>query len=305
MADAGMLIFLSLFMLVGSFVAGSVPLIMTLSEERLNLVSIFGAGLLIGAALTVIIPEGIQMIYSQQFEDLKLKYEQSKATSPGHVGDHDHDNEGLHSVIGIALVLGFVFMLIVDYIGSSKTNRDPESGTSRSQRSCTATLGLVVHAAVDGIALGAAATTSQTATEMIVFFAIMLHKAPASFGLVTFLLHDGVDRARIRRYLFFFSIAAPVAAIITFFGLSQESKETLSSVNWTGLAMLFSAGTFLYVATVHVLPEILMRSGGGGGHSHLPSDATGTVKAGFTRCGLLLFVIGAIVPMALTALHHH
>lgn len=57
------------------------------------------------------------------FIDLKLKYEQSKATSPGHVGDHDHDNEGLHSVIGIALVLGFVFMLIVDYIGSSKTNR--------------------------------------------------------------------------------------------------------------------------------------------------------------------------------------
>ena len=42
--------------------------------------------------------------------------------------------------------------------------------------SWTATLGLVVHAAADGIALGAAATTNQTDVEMIVFLAIMLHK---------------------------------------------------------------------------------------------------------------------------------
>lgn len=42
----------------------------------------------------------------------------------------------------------------------------------------TATLGLVVHAAVDGVALGAAATTTHTETEMIVFLAIMLHKVP-------------------------------------------------------------------------------------------------------------------------------
>jgi len=53
---------------------------------------------------------------------------------------------------------------------------DPESGMLRSSRSFTATLGLVVHAAVDGIALGAAATTSHAAVEMIVFLAIMLHK---------------------------------------------------------------------------------------------------------------------------------
>ena len=44
------------------------------------------------------------------------------------------------------------------------------------RKSITATLGLVVHAAADGVALGAAATTSQTHVEMIVFIAIMLHK---------------------------------------------------------------------------------------------------------------------------------
>ena len=58
--------------------------------------------------------------------------------------------------------------------------------------------GLVVHAAADGVALGAAATTNQTDVEIIVFLAIMLHKAPASFGLVTYLMHEGLERTRIR-----------------------------------------------------------------------------------------------------------
>lgn len=53
----------------------------------------------------------------------------------------------------------------------------------RHRGSMTATVGLVVHAAVDGVALGAAATTTQTGVEMIVFLAIMLHKVGTDFHL--------------------------------------------------------------------------------------------------------------------------
>ena len=35
-----------------------------------------------------------------------------------------------------------------------------------------------------------------------------------------------------------------------------SSKGNLDTLSGTGTAMLFSAGTFLYVATVHVLPEV-------------------------------------------------
>jgi len=141
---------------------------------------------------------------------------------------------------------------------------------------------------------------SYICPRFVVRFCFFPLQAPASFGLVTFLLHDGLDRARIRRYLLVFSLAAPLAALATYFGLSQKSKETLSTVNATGFAMLFSAGTFLYVSTVHVLPEIVMRSGG---HSHHPpSDGD---KIGFTRCELLVLVSGALLPLALTAFHHH
>ena len=85
----------------------------------------------------------------------------------------------------------------------------------------TTTLGLVVHAAADGIALGAAAATKQLDVEIIVFLAIMLHKAPAAFGLVTFLLHEGLDRNRVRKHLLIFSVSAPVLALLTFIGLSS------------------------------------------------------------------------------------
>lgn len=44
-------------------------------------------------------------------------------------------------------------------------------------------------------------------------------KAPAAFGLVSFLLVENFERFRIRRHLFVFSIAAPVAAIATFYVL--------------------------------------------------------------------------------------
>ena len=47
---------------------------------------------------------------------------------------------------------------------------------SKSKATWTATLGLVVHAAADGIALGAASAGSRFNVEMIVFMAIMLHK---------------------------------------------------------------------------------------------------------------------------------
>jgi len=37
----------------------------------------------------------------------------------------------------------------------------------------------------------------------------------------------------------------------------QGGTATMQSTHATGILMLFSAGTFLYVATVHVLPEII------------------------------------------------
>jgi len=279
----------SLVMLFGSYLSGSIPLFMSLSEEKLQLVSVMGAGLLVGTALSVIIPEGM--------ETLNMAYRQKSEGHGEHGHDHggeDHQDNPVPHLIGVSLVLGFIFMLIIDQIATSKT-RDVESNGKKAPVSWTATLGLVVHAAADGIALGAAATTNQTDVEIIVFLAIMLHKAPASFGLVTYLLHEGMERNRIKRHLMIFSLAAPVMAVVTFLLLTLHGRENLDTLSATGVAMLFSAGTFLYVATVHVLPEVT-NGGGGGDHGG---------GGGFKKSELFMLVLGTVLPLLLTVGHHH
>lgn len=284
---------------------------MKLSEDKINVVSILGAGLLVGTALTVIIPEGVSTLYLSRLEKAHTDHHQEVATEARHSGHHHeaHHFDDPHSLIGITLVIGFVFMLLVDQC--SKRGKSSEellpTGPNKTgaisiwkTRPATATLGLVVHAAADGIALGAAATTTRAEIEMIVFLAIMLHKAPAAFALVSFLLHEGLDRSTIKKHLLLFSAAAPILAITTYFGISQNTKESMASMNATGIAMLFSAGTFLYVATVHVLPELAASKGGHSHHLAESSDASG-----FTRKELVLLVLGAMMPSFLSFGHHH
>lgn len=325
MDDVVRLISLSLAMLVGCYVSGSIPLVFTLSEKRLKMVTVLGAGLLVGTALAVIIPEGVHALYDQQI----------------HAHQHSHGSRHLHHVvgkrvstadslksqeatsqflalrehipkvdtdvfIGLSLCCGFVFMLLIDQLSGGHSHGGPstadiESSTRQRHKKSTATIGLVVHAAADGVALGAAVSTSKTEVEMIVFIAIMLHKAPAAFGLTTFLLHEGFERNRIRKHLLMFATAAPLLALLTFFGLSQSSKEVLSSVNGTGIAMLFSAGTFLYVATVHVLPEIEHWSSSSSDSSDQGRSENGKLQ----RTDLFLLVCGILAPLLISQTHSH
>ncbi|XP_040831324.1 zinc transporter ZIP9 isoform X5 [Ochotona curzoniae] len=205
----------------------------------------------------------------------------------------------LVTVLGAGLLCGTALAVIVPegvHALYEDLLEDPETSRPSSSK-ITTTLGLVVHAAADGVALGAAASTSQTSVQLIVFVAIMLHKAPAAFGLVSFLMHAGLERNRIRKHLLVFALAAPVMSLVTYLGLSKSSKEALSEVNATGVAMLFSAGTFLYVATVHVLPEV-----GGMGHSHKPDTAGGR---GLSRLEVAALVLGCLIPLILSIGHQH
>ncbi len=81
---------------------------------------------------------------------------------------------------------------------------------------------------------------------------------------------------------------------------SGGQSQNLDTFSATGVAMLFSAGTVLAVATVHVLPEILA---GGGGHSHGGGSKSGA--GGFSTVELALLVVGALLPLLLTLGHHH
>ena len=111
-------------------------------------------------------------------------------------------------------------------------------------------IGLSIHALADGLAIGASLAVGDAALSTAVIAAVLIHKAPAAFSLGVFSKHErGTDTDAVRDVLLF-SMATPVAIIISSIALADIEHGTL------GLIMLFSAGSFLYVATVDALPDL-------------------------------------------------
>uniref|UniRef100_A0A3B4BGT7 Zinc transporter ZIP9 n=1 Tax=Periophthalmus magnuspinnatus TaxID=409849 RepID=A0A3B4BGT7_9GOBI len=251
--DGGLTITLiSVAMFLGCFILGFIPLLFTLSQRSLKFISILGAGLLCGTALAITIPEGVELL-----EDSLSGEASSDLNETQHDSRSTETVSSSRFIIGVALTFGFLLMFIVDQIGSYFSTRACLSNST----GLTATLGLTIHAAADGFALGAAVATAKVTVQVIIFLAVILHKAPASFGLVSYLMHTGLEKKYIQGHLLTFSAAAPIVAIATYFILHVSGSSSVNQNSTTGIGMLFSGGTFLYVATVHVLPEISSRAG--------------------------------------------
>lgn len=324
---------------------------MTLSQSQLRLISTIGMGVLVGTALIVIIPEGIETLYSAESSgnshgrrDLRMQQNmvqvrwvntgmntvaqrveekliarrsaddldpvianlefgptttttsspESAATghSPGKVGEetttttkeHEGDKQGSPTFyIGLSLILGFILMFLIDKLprhaseklqpppatrhislnnlsqglgDSGISNGDEESEsflqslapTPKQSRSLATTTGLVIHAGADGIAMGASASTTNTKLGFIIFIAIMVHKAPAAFGLTSVLLKQGLSKRAARGHLIVFSLAAPFGALTTWLLVNILGGWNIEGDNgqwWTGMLLLFSGGTFL------------------------------------------------------------
>ena len=221
--EAQTLIFvLSAILFVGAFGFGYIPLSVELSSRRLIQFTAVGAGVLIASAFLVIIPEGMEIAEEQAVDS---------------------------SILGMAILGGFVLMLVLEIFGLPHAVHHDED---KDLLGLSATIGLLVHAAADGLAVGAS-VSSSTETGLIVFVAIMLHKGPTAFGLSSFLQHIKIDKQKSQLYLLLFAVSSPIMAIATFFILKDTALATDGNI---GLALMFSAGTFIYVATVDVLPEV-------------------------------------------------
>lgn len=103
-------------------------------------------------------------------------------------------------------------------------------------------------------------------------------------------------------------MAAPFATLLTYFGLLfWESGETNESVLkfWVGILLLVSAGSFLYVATIHILPEVYCRTDihRPHDHKHLPEDHAHDEDHFSKPIELMTILSGLITPFLLLLLH--
>lgn len=149
-----------------------------------------------------------------------------------------------------------------------------------------AVLGLLVHCASDGLALGSAFLSGNAALSFVVGAAMVLHKAPMAFGLTSYLQSCRWPWPKAQRTLIIFSATAPASSVVTYTLLSAVPIFTTPTA--VSLAILFSGGTFLHASTMHILPE-------------LQSHATG--KFSVEQLGAV--AAGCVLPALLMWGHHH
>ncbi|KAH8082019.1 Zinc/iron permease [Cristinia sonorae] len=308
---------------VASFAIGFLPLSFTFSKPTLAMLTTFGTGLLLGAALGVIIPEGVETVVRAEAPFFPKK------------------------TIAMSLLMGFKFMLLIDRIihrndshshssthtilptsdpdpsathartssagangqvvfdvelgeleqaeglaregRESQSNSEPpryETSDSESKRKAyPLTLGLVVHALADGLALGSSAlagnASSRPGLSLVIFVALIVHKAPTALALSTSLLSTSLSRLDCQKHLAVFSAATPLSTLLSYAVMSALGMANDQS--WTGSALLFSGGTFLFVATV-------LQPG------KSASDELGN------RLRFVLIILGMLVPVTLSSL---
>lgn len=324
-----------------------------LSQSQLRFVSTIGMGVLVGTSMIVIIPEGIETIYSapkavehvhlttmltdthtRRGETIYIRQTPSnngktppsaREHSESEDGDevdeeHDHhhhhheETSPPHAWIGFALISGFVLMYLIDVLPSlsHKSSSEPYHIAIDNLRTMpvsaeddsphpnpphskpvSMTLGLVIHAAADGIALGASSASENLALGAIIFLAIMLHKAPAAFGLTAVLLRSGLPKRQVRTHLAVFSMAAPLGALATWFLIVVLGGDGLAGAGmqwWTGILLLFSGGTFLYVA-MHTMQDQAVQLEESG-QKIIAKD-------------VIAAVFGMVLPLVMQIGHHH
>ena len=255
MATAGAPIELAALTLILALIGGLFPIFSKIKEnpDTLRRITGIASGILLASALLVVVPEGFELA-TEEHEEVEHEEEGE------HEEEAEHEEEGVGNLlIGGAVLAGFLVMLILEGSGIGHAvheehhDHHDEHGHEHVHHRNSPwiiVLGLSLHSAADGLAIGSAAAGTSEAVTALVALAVLIHKVPAAFSLGVFSMHEREDRNDSIRDIVMFSLATPVMILVSFYTLQGMDEHLIA------LAMLFAAGTFLYVATVDTLPDI-------------------------------------------------
>eukprot|EP01025_Chloroclados_australasicus_P014727 TRINITY_DN16955_c0_g1_i1.p1 TRINITY_DN16955_c0_g1~~TRINITY_DN16955_c0_g1_i1.p1 ORF type:complete len:378 (-),score=29.72 TRINITY_DN16955_c0_g1_i1:193-1326(-) len=302
-------------MIVGPVTVGSVPLLLRLSSGWVNLMEIIGAGFMIGSAISVVLPEGYEALLdncpklqhgaSDDVESatplLSAELHRSRhLASSEHEHDHEHGSGAPLRAPGLAVLLGVLMMMVFEWshhrfnkLHHGKEKVDEECGhrcssvAEHAHSAPSVLTALLIHAAADGLAVGIANVSPSVRLAVSVGAAMVLHKGPVAFGLVSYLMSQGHSTASIFRDLTVFAMSSPIVAVATY-ALLWRFTQDAGAHNTVAHCVLFSAGTFIYAACVHMMPQL------SGSKSIGPRD-------------MVVLIVGALLPAVAATLggHHH
>jgi zinc and cadmium transporter len=137
-----------------------------------------------------------------------------------------------------------------------------------------------VHNLIDGIAVGGSFLVDPR-IGIFAWVGVAMHEIPQKLGDYSILLHSGWAKRKALMYNFLSSLAFPVGGLLVFF-LARAIDITF--------LLPFTAGMFLYVAAVDLVPEIK--------HHH-------RFKTNVIHFLSFIFGLGIILLFRLQFEHHH
>lgn len=229
-----------------SVLGGLLPAMVRLTHRRLQLGLALVAGVMLGVGLLHMLGHAVEMAA-----------EESTSTSV--------------SAIMLAALGGFLLMFLLerffcfhhheteahtcgDTHPNTNHNHDPDPELSAPACSHSfgwigALVGLSVHTLLAGFALGAAVAAD---TGLAVFLGIVLHKPFDSFTVVALMRREHRSLRAMHVVNVLFALLVPVGVGV--FMLSADAFDSASS--YTALALAFSGGTFICIASSDLLPEL-------------------------------------------------
>ncbi len=215
-----------------------------------NLVSI-AIGVLLGTALLHLLPEAVDAL---------------------------GNGRGVWLATGLTLLGLFALergLLAATGAGGQRAQPCPgEEPAGRSLRPANLLLASGLHSFVDGAAI-ATAFAANPRLGLLTAFAVTLHEVPHRLGDVAVLLHFGLAASRALRYAVLVGVPALLGALVVL----AVGAAHAGLFRWL---VPISAGSFLYIAGVNLLPEL-----------EVPASPRATVLQLLCLCGGVL--LGGLV----------
>jgi zinc and cadmium transporter len=151
-----------------------------------------------------------------------------------------------NALAGVAMLLGYLMIFFTEKFVFSRG----EKSEVRSHRviALAAYFGLSVHSLVDGLGLAVASRNPEIGR--VVFVSILAHHVPAAFSVSSLLSLGRMKRVTSAILLALFAAMPSIGALLFEPVLGTSSDKTFAFL----LGMM--TGTFLYVATGDLLPEV-------------------------------------------------
>jgi len=215
--------------LIVSFAGAYAPMSIRTTDRQRHMMIAFSAGVFLGILFLILLPEAVH--------------------------ESEHSGFEMSDVMYCALA-GFLTMFVIDFL--FKHYKKPTCSCSEcvdvhshEVTSLSAFVGLSIHACFDGLALGTAFVVGEEVGVMMLV-AVCLHKAAEVFSLSSTFLLAG-NKSSSKMLLGIFCLLSPVAALASYFALGEVELEI------AGLAFAFSAGVFMFVTMLHLIPEAFHR----------------------------------------------